>query len=238
MADSDYQKPRSRHTMLHDWHRLLQETSAPCLAVYVCISDYAWGDKLEAWPAQTTIAEETNMSVRTVERAVKRLEEHGFIHITKQHGKDGRIHNHYYLIAKSAGAPPTESRPTPDTDDAPPPTAVAVEEGEGNQEKESNTGLSTFMDFWEVFGKKKDRSGALRVWMKLYTDAKLPENILEATAAYVGSTPDAQFRMEPRRWLLNERWLDELTTKSPDRPYSEQIKEIDEANRRRQDGWD
>lgn len=55
------------------------------------------GRNKSAWPSQETIAKDTNVSLRTVQRAVKNLEEQGLIEV-KGTGREGRGHSYHYQV--------------------------------------------------------------------------------------------------------------------------------------------
>jgi len=62
--------------------------------------------------------------------------------------------------------------------------------------------------FWELYGKKIDRFGSQKKFMKLTN--KDIELILVHVPKYVASTPDVQYRKNPKTYLNNKGWLDEI----------------------------
>lgn len=54
-------------------------------------------NKYQCWPSYKTLAFETGLSVKTVERALKKLEDDGFVHIERRKIK----HTHLYTFPKS-----------------------------------------------------------------------------------------------------------------------------------------
>lgn len=57
-----------------------------------------FGDKVETFPAQKTLAEAINKSVRTIQRYLKKLKELGYINIKRR----GSISNVYSILIKIA----------------------------------------------------------------------------------------------------------------------------------------
>lgn len=71
-----------------------------------------------------------------------------------------------------------------------------------------------FDEFWEKYDKKVQRAQAERMWRKLNNSQK--QEVLDSVEAYVASTPDKQYRLNPASYLnpKNKRWQDELRTNS------------------------
>lgn len=72
-----------------------------------------------------------------------------------------------------------------------------------------------FDEFWEKYDKKVQRAQAERMWRKLNKSQK--QEVLDSVEAYVASTPDKQYRLNPASYLnpKNKRWQDELRTGGP-----------------------
>ena len=62
--------------------------------------------------------------------------------------------------------------------------------------------------FWNPYGKKINKDRCFKKWQKLDNENK--EKIKVHVPAYVGSTPDKQFRKHPLTYLNNESWNDEI----------------------------
>jgi DNA-binding transcriptional MocR family regulator len=68
-------------------------------SVYQAIAAYAF-DEAEAWPSQQTIADDVGCCRESVNRAVSRLIDAGWLEITeKRRGRRGWLHNVYELLA-------------------------------------------------------------------------------------------------------------------------------------------
>lgn len=66
----------------------------------------------------------------------------------------------------------------------------------------------TFEEWWNAYNKKRGRKKAEAKWNKLSLQEK--EACMKATPAYVASTPDVQYRLDPLTYLNGERWNDEI----------------------------
>lgn len=69
-----------------------------------------------------------------------------------------------------------------------------------------------FAEFWDAYGKKRERKKCKKHWDKLTIEQKI--SIMAHVPVYVNSTPDKQFRKDPYRYLFNECWEDEIINKT------------------------
>jgi len=67
---------------------------------------------------------------------------------------------------------------------------------------------SSFDQWWELYQKKRGKDKCLKKWQKL--SQKDRQACLNATPAYVASTPDVNFRKDPYTYLNNKSWNDEI----------------------------
>lgn len=128
--------------MVHDWQRLVQELSTTDLAIYIVISDYAYGNRASSFPSRQRISEELGLGLSTVKRAIKNLSDHGFLKIKHFRGGDGRMHNSYTivpkLVASGSAVDPVgghQRAPTGVTSEPRTGPPVTRKEGEGKKEK-------------------------------------------------------------------------------------------------------
>lgn len=68
-------------------------------SVYTVLCIYANKER-RSWPAQTTIAEQLSITVKTVRRALKSLENKGYIEIVRPERQGKGKFNRYYIIEK------------------------------------------------------------------------------------------------------------------------------------------
>lgn len=71
----------------------------------------------------------------------------------------------------------------------------------------------TFAQFWDLYDKKVDRRKSENYWMKL-TDEEI-ELIFEHIQKYKIAQPDKQFRKDPKTYLFNKSWNDEIIDRNP-----------------------
>lgn len=83
----------------------------------------------------------------------------------------------------------------------------------------------SFEDWWNMYNKKRGKKKAEAKWNRL---SKADQTAcLLATPAYVASTPDVQYRLDPLTYLNGERWNDEIIQ----RPSYEQQHAANLANK-------
>ena len=97
--------PRHGIVWAEDWDsprfRLLSHAQA---RVYVTLVTYSAGGRGDVWPKQTTIAQVCGLTVRAVEKAIDRLEELGYLKVTRQPA-GSRRRNIYTLLSPPREVP-------------------------------------------------------------------------------------------------------------------------------------
>ena len=74
-----------------------------------------------------------------------------------------------------------------------------------------NASVFSFAEFWEAYGKKKDKFKAEKIYNKL---SEQDRGIIKKTiGAYIESTPDIQYRKFPCTYLNSRSWEDEVEEK-------------------------
>jgi fatty acid-binding protein DegV len=76
------------------------------------------------------------------------------------------------------------------------------------RDNETNLSFADFEIWWEMYDKKRGKEKCLKKWAKLTKQER--EDCLNATPAYVASTPDKQYRKDPQTYLNNKSWNDEI----------------------------
>jgi len=71
-----------------------------------------------------------------------------------------------------------------------------------------NASVFSFNQFWEAYGKKKDKFKAEKIYNKLSEQDR--GKIKNTIATYLQSTPDVQFRKFPCTYLNSRSWEDEI----------------------------
>jgi hypothetical protein len=91
------------------------------------------------------------------------------------------------------------------------------QEEETEEEEEAHTKINIeFSVFWDLYDKKEDSKACKKKWENLSNDVR--EKIILHVPKYVASTPDVKFRKNPKTYLNNECWNDEVqeTKSQPD----------------------
>lgn len=95
---------------------------------------------------------------------------------------------------------------------------ITVEEGI------THTKELRFKTWWELYDLKCGRKDCLKKWMKMSMDEI--QACIDATPAYVASTPDKQFRKRPLTYLNQQAYYDEIIQRnSKDQQRSQRIAE-------------
>ncbi len=119
-----------------------------------------------------------------------------------------KINPHFDLIEFSSGKTTEETELTTEE------TELTTGESTQRKEKESKVNKSKiqkneeFENFWELYGKKKDRDYCLKKFNTLTTSEI--ERIFETLQDYIKSTPDVQYRKNPKTYLNSKSWNDEI----------------------------
>lgn len=72
--------------------------------------------------------------------------------------------------------------------------------------------LESFQTFWKLYDKKVGKVTCFRRWNNLKKEDQ--EQIMTNLPAYIDSTPDKMFRMNPQTYLNQEAWNDEIIDRS------------------------
>ena len=78
--------------------------------------------------------------------------------------------------------------------------------------------------WWDMYDLKCGRSDCIRKWQKMTDEEK--KACMDATPAYVESTPDKQFRKRPLTYLNQKAWQDEIIERqTTDRQRQQRLSE-------------
>lgn len=80
------------------------------------------------------------------------------------------------------------------------------ERKEGEESKKYNP-LDRFEEFWDLYGKKSDRSKCESKFSKL--NQSEVEKIFQVLPSYIALTPDVKYRKNPQTWINGKCWNDE-----------------------------
>ena len=112
--------------------------------VYDCLLDHKNKNEKYAYPSQIRIAEESNLSIATVKRAIKKLVEKNFIRIEKMKKRLGHYNKYELLVVPEFQQKKIEKEPVMDSNDFDDIDNLLVQEESKNSNSdliESKTGL-------------------------------------------------------------------------------------------------
>jgi len=69
--------------------------------------------------------------------------------------------------------------------------------------------MREFENFWNLYNKRVDRKKCFQLWKKIKKKDK--EKIFVNLPNYIERTPDLKFRKDPKTYLNNESWNDEIS---------------------------
>ena len=76
----------------------------------------------------------------------------------------------------------------------------------------ANLPQDSFNIWWQIYDKKRAREKCLAKWNKLSPQEQ--QACVDATPAYVASTPDKQYRKDPLTYLNQKAWNDEIIARN------------------------
>ena len=81
-----------------------------------------------------------------------------------------------------------------------------------------------FEKFWDLYEKKVGRKRCIKKWSKIKASDR--EKIIDSLPAYVRSTPDRVFRMNPMTYLNGECWKDEVIELKSEESYEFSLNDV------------
>lgn len=186
------------------------------------------GKDNKAWPSQSTLAKDLNVSRKAVNDGVKALSKYGYVEVQARHRPDGGRSSNCYLVVMDPlsrkGNAPSEDKVTPPSPESDTPcnplevTPPVTSEGDTHKKDtiERPIEQSAFEQAWELYRScpmksRQTKKLAQAQWPKAVKKAD-PDTILKAIAQevkdrtnpkdFVPNLPDMH------RWLRDERWQD------------------------------
>lgn len=186
------------------------------------------------FPGQERLARESEQSLSTVKRQLKRLEEDGYIRREHRDGRGagrgkGRTSDRYYLMMDAV-----IPRGQIDTREIPPPTGhltvptghlttsqvspvtyepleepLVVEPLDSSSPAQPATVADPFDEFWSHYPRKVGKGQARKAWVKALTLVP-PDEIIAGAQALAAdpNLPGLEFIPHPGTWLAREGWED------------------------------
>lgn len=196
--------------------------------VLIKLADNA-NDKGECWPSYQHIADQCEISRRSVINHIKALEDDGLLIKQSRPGTFKANASNIYIIkldganpahgespapSHSAGAAScSESPALPPSAGAAPRTSHSLEPV--NEPKEPVCVFTeSFETFWKLYPKKVNKKKALGLWLKLKPSSELISTIMSSLGKYCVSEGWAKdggrFVPHASTWINAERWNDEV----------------------------
>lgn len=206
--------------------------------ILMCLADHANEDDRTCWPAMSTIARKCDVSKRTVQRYMRKLEEIGHI---KQRSRTGDSSLFYIMPEGCANLSPmtTVSRGGDNTVMGGGDTAVTLTTIEPSRTVTSIKCAvpavpalfyePDFEDFWQAFpsrrkrGKAKCREMFKKIVVKTGID---PDVIIRAAKLRHGMDADPEYSPMPATWLRGEGW-EEDPPEAFSKPKSNKSKQLE-----------
>lgn len=208
----------SIHALSWAWK---QDVSPTDKLVLLALADHS-DDTGYCWPGINGVAEKCKIAIRSVFRAVSRLEQRGLVHREPRFRENGsQASNGYTLFVP----PLTHSHPPPDYLSSPPlthshPLNHQIEPSLKKEKTLAHQAAREGFDiFWKAYPRKKSKGDAEKAWKAIRPTKDLLSTILAAidrAKASADWTKDGgKYIPYPATWLNAKGWDDEEST-SPD----------------------
>ena len=194
----------------------LTETDFRVLSI---IGLYLNRDK-EAWPMQSTIADQLGKSSTTVNRAIKRLEAKGYIRSRKKYEHQPGTHRVYQVVFEQPGIGKNDHSGI---------SSKGRTSHKNNPIEQPNNNNVSFLKFEQAYKLYNStdnkvnqvKATAKTAWQKAVKKTD-PEIILSAIQAEVDARSNSEQWIpalpQMQRWLKEERWESIETTTKPETP--------------------
>lgn len=205
-----------------NWAIQQQAGSPAAKLVLLLIADRA-DERHSCWPSQNRLADESEQSVKSVQRHIKALVRLGLLRVERREAAGQyRATNRYILpvdeTRRQSDAQPETRRQTDELGDKSGQNYTSPVSHEPPVEPSllnPKVIQAQFDDFWEVYPRKIGKGQARRAWTKAVKDTD-PSVILAGAREFyqwcVRDRTETQFIPHPSTWLNGERWLDERRT--------------------------
>lgn len=186
----------------------------------------------ECWPSYQHIADQCEISKRSVMNHITALCESGLLRKEiRKGGPKGNSSNVYFLTLDggappapgvvqqihqggASGSPPSESPAPGASAGAAPRTSHSSEPVKEPKPTVIRDQLDGFDKFWKLYPKKKSRKDAAKAWAKLAPNDELQQTLIAALGNHCLSEDWAKdggrYVPNAATWLNGERWHDEL----------------------------
>lgn len=198
-------------------------------AVYLSLCRRANKEQF-CFPSEKTIAEDHDITDRTVRTHIKRLIEAHILRVERERSRSGKWrHNVYYLLDKSEWKTPEEiissgyqrklkTKPE-ENNDTNQRKQIPLKEPHSREThiKDSHILLLNFERFWSEYPRKIAKKKAQQIWIRLKPSPGLAEKIIGAVCTHQQTDQwkrdKGQYIPHPATFLNQERWNDEFGIK-------------------------
>lgn len=210
------------------WAFAQQSLKSPQKFVLVTLANYA-DENGSCFPGQARISLDTGMSVRSVKRCLKSLEELGYIWVeNRQRANGSRTSNRYLLklIQSAMLSPPKVPTCHPPGDTLSPPepslNRKLIKERKKEIKKKENPPPNGFDDFYFHYPLKVAKKAARQKYDVAIKSGVDPTTILEACKRYAKEQKKhgAPFTAHPSTWLNQGRYEDATDKTNAEPVYS------------------
>ena len=209
----------------------VSEVKPAAFAIYLRLLYHA--DKHgQCWPAGETMAVKSGMNIKTVQRAIKRLESEGWITTDRTgHDENGHRRNVYTITPQEpgdkngtrTGGPGTKNVARPGdklsqslaTKTVQEQTPIEPTPKEQEQPRSKSQYTSDFEAWWKVYPRRVGKRKAFAAWKvalkNVEGNGEAPETLLEITRRYAASPAGnaGEFTPHPATWLNQGRYEDD-----------------------------
>jgi hypothetical protein len=163
------------------------------------------------FPSLRVLAEECEMSKRSVQDHLDTLEAAGLIQRRARSRENGSQTSNGYVL--NFVTPPVQDLPPPVADFATPPVQILppLNLGNNNLGKEPSIIHQAFAEFWEMYPRKVGRAAAEKAFAKAAGKARTDDIIFGLSQQRaIMAEKETQFIPHAATWLNQERWNDNV----------------------------
>lgn len=188
------------------------DPKAQCLFMWLCFHANQDG---ECFPSRKLLAEETGLSLPSVKRSIKLLENVGLVQVERRKNEKKNLTNLYTInFGVGSERTPLGSERTQGVGSVRPTELNPLSLTQSKEEK------IPFETFWNAYDKKVGKPKSEKKWKGLSRNDQ--EAILVYIPKYKKAQSNKTFRKNPETFLNNRSWEDEI--------ISDQTKQLNQAH--------
>ena len=195
--------------VIPDWVADLPISRA-ALCVYISLRRYADNTTGECWPSRRTLATRSQISVDTLDRAIRELAAHDAISITKRKNDKGEWTSSLYTVMTlpkgvAANIPlPSRKYPTRGSRKSPIGTISSI------NDIHEHISVSDFDRLWAIYPRKIGKAAARKAFDRVTRSTGTPPigDLCTAVEQYASQISELRYCLHLATWLHGERWAD------------------------------